>query len=66
MDAIDVIKGMLSRTIYKEKWTECNIFRCVMNTGWAAGDDRYKCRIGKDCNSCGAINRTKKQIIVKL
>ena len=66
MDAIDVVKGMLSSSISKEKWTKCPMFRCVMNTGWAAGDDRYKCRIGKDCNSCGAINRTKKPIIVKL
>ena len=49
MDGIDVVKGMLSSSISKEKWTECRMFRCVMNTGWAAGDDRYKCRIGKDC-----------------
>lgn len=66
MDAIDVVKGMLSSSISKDNWTKCPMFRCVMNTGWAAGDDRYKCRIGKDCNSCGAINRTKKPIIVKL
>ena len=60
MDAIDVVKGMLSSSISKERWTECRMFRCVMNTGWASGEDRYKCRIGKDCNSCGAIQRTKK------
>ena len=48
------IKNMLSATLPKEKWTVCHQFRCVMNTGWAAGEDKYKCRIGKDCNSCGA------------
>lgn len=66
MEVIDVVKGMLSSSIPKEKWTKCPMFRCVMNTGWDAGEDRYKCRIGKDRNSCGAINRTKKPIIVKL
>ena len=66
MDGIDVVKGMLSSSISKEKWTECRMFRCVMNTGWAAGEDRYKCRIGKDCNSCGAINRTKNPMAVWL
>ena len=45
---------MLSATLPKEKWTSCHQFRGVMNTGWAAGEDKYKCRIGKDCNSCGA------------
>ena len=45
---------MLSATLPKGKWTVCHKFRCVMNTGWAAGEDKYKCRIGKDCNSCGA------------
>ena len=66
MEVIDVVKGMLLSSLPKEKWTKCPMFRCVMNTGQAAGDDRYECRIGKDCNSCGAINRTKKPIIVKL
>lgn len=37
------------------------MFRCVMNIGWAAGNDKYKCRIGKDCHSCGALQRTKNQ-----
>lgn len=49
MEYIDVKKEMLSNSIPKEKWTECKIFECVMNTGWAAGEDRYKCRVGKDC-----------------
>lgn len=35
----------------KEQWTTCYAFRCVMNTGWAAREDRYKCRIGYDCKN---------------
>lgn len=66
MDAINVVKRMLSSSIPQDKWTKCPMFRCVMNTGWAAGDDKYKCRIGKDCHSCGAIQRNKKPIIVEL
>ena len=61
-----IINAMLTAGLSQDKWTKCPVFRCVMNTGWVAGEDRYKCRIGKDCNSCGAINRTKKPIIVKL
>lgn len=36
MDAIDVVKGMLSSSISKDKWTKCPMFRCVMNTGWSS------------------------------
>ena len=50
----EAVKTLLSASLPKEKWTDCHTFRCVMNTGWAAGADKYKCRIGKDCNSCGA------------
>ena len=56
-----IVKGMLLSSIYKDKWTKCSMFRCVMNIGWAAGNDKYKCRIGKDCHSCGSIQRTKNQ-----
>ena len=50
----EAVKTLLYASLPKEKWTNCHTFRCVMNTGWAAGKDKYKCRIGKDCNSCGA------------
>lgn len=54
MEVIDVVKGMLSSIIPKEKWTKCPMFRCVMNTGWAAGEFKYMCRMGMDCDKCGA------------
>ena len=50
----EAVKNLLSASVPKEKWTNCHTFRCVMNTGFAAGKDKYKGRIGKDCNSCGA------------
>ena len=49
-----LVKNLMSATLPKEKWTRCYTFRCVMNTGWAAGEDKYKCRIGLDYISCGA------------
>ena len=49
-----LVKNLMSATLPKEKWTRCYTFRCVMNTGWAAEEDKYKCRIGLDYNSCGA------------
>ena len=54
------VKTLLSASLPKEKWTNCHTFRCVMNTGWAAGKDKYKCRIGKDWNSCGAEKHSRK------
>ena len=66
MDSRKFAKYLLTRSLPKDQWTTCYVFRCVMNTGWAAGHDKYKCRIGKDCHSCGAIKRTKKPITVEL
>lgn len=39
----------------KEEWTRCTYFKCVMNTGWAAGDDKYLCIAGLNMKTCGAI-----------
>lgn len=66
MDAKEIVKSMLSSSLPKDHWTTCHVFRCVMNTGWAAGDDKYKCRIGSDTQKCGALNSIRKPIIVKL
>lgn len=56
-EAKKVVRAMLSASLPEQKWTKCPIFRCVMNTGWAAGLYKYKCRIGKDFNTCGAIEK---------
>lgn len=66
MDAKEIVKSMLSSSLPKDRWTTCHVFRCVMNTGWAAGDDKYKCRIDSDCQKCGALNSIRKPMIVKL
>ncbi len=52
--AILLLKLMLSHSVEKEKWTECNRFHCVHNTGWDGGVDKYKCRLGKDNKECNA------------
>ena len=52
-----IINAMLTASLSQDKWTKCHLFCCVMNTGWAAGEFKYMCRIGKDCNTCGAIKK---------
>lgn len=52
-----IINAMLTSSLSQEKWTKCPIFRCVMNTGWAAGEFKYMCRMGMDCDKCGAIKK---------
>lgn len=54
-EAKSIIKAMLASSLPQDKWTKCHVFRCVYNTGWVAGDDKYKCRIGSDCQKCGAF-----------
>lgn len=53
----EAVKTLLSASLPKEEWTYCPVFRCAMNTGWAAGKDKYKCRIGNDCNNCSALKK---------
>lgn len=55
--AKEIVSSMLTASKPKEEWTYCPVFRCVMNTGWAAGVDKYKCRIGSDCNNCSALKK---------
>lgn len=53
-EAILLLKLMLFHSVEKEKWTRCCRFHCIHNTGWNCGDDKYKCRLGKDVNECDA------------
>lgn len=63
MDSREFAKYLLTRSLPKDQWTTCHVFRCVMNTGWDAGDDKYKCRIGSDYYKCGALENIRKPII---
>ena len=53
-DAILLIKSMLLHSVGKSKWTDCPRFHCVHNTGWAAGENKYKCKLGNEKAKCKA------------
>lgn len=62
----DIFKATLQLVLKsRDQWTHCCYFRCVMNTGWAAGDDKYLCRVGLCVETCDAVNKIQKQVIVK-
>lgn len=52
----DMLKATLQSALKsRNEWTQCGCYRCVMNTGWAAGDESYKCKHGLDIKTCGVF-----------